>query len=136
MPTLFRSVISAVASLTSWDLLSGSNVIQSPWRKPEIYNHCSHVKPIGKGEFDLRQLALAQALVDLGAEAYITESSANSQYFGNFSAADWKLSERPLLLLVQPGVQHEQGHAGRVIPQISILTPKVRDDSQYPPFPH
>ncbi|KAH6918728.1 peptidase M24, partial [Coprinopsis sp. MPI-PUGE-AT-0042] len=121
MPTFFRSVISAVASLASWDLLSGTNVLQASWNKPEVYSHCSHVQPIAKGEFDTRQLALARALVKLGGDAYITESSGNSQYFGNFSVADWKLSERPLLLIVQPVGQDEHG---RVTPQISILTPK------------
>ncbi|KAF6765041.1 peptidase M24, structural domain-containing protein [Ephemerocybe angulata] len=69
---------------------------------PGLHSHCSLIPPIAKPEFDARQAALATALYNLNASAYITEPSANSQYYANFSSINWKLSERPLLLIIRP----------------------------------
>lgn len=87
----------------------------------QLDSHCSAVPPILKLEFDARQVALASVLHKLNASAYITEPSANSQYYANFSSSNWKLSERPLLLIARP---QPDAH-GKVEPEITLLTPKV-----------
>lgn len=83
---------------------------------------CSSIAPIRRDEFLARQTGLALALHALNASAYITEPSANSQYYANFSSVNWKLSERPLLLIVRP----KFSLSGDVEPDITLLTPKVR----------
>ena len=85
-----------------------------------IYDHCGHIPPISRAEYNARQSALGSALHKLNATAYITEPSPNSQYYANFSVVNWKLSERPLLLIIQPG-----GNDGSE-PDVTLLTPKVR----------
>jgi hypothetical protein len=86
--------------------------------------HCSSILPISQSEFIARQMSLAKTLDSLGAAAYIAEPGAYSQFFGNFSKAQWSLSERPLLLIITPdaaGVVNSNG----VRPQVTVLTPKV-----------
>jgi Xaa-Pro aminopeptidase len=60
-------------------------------------------------------------LQDLDAEAYVAEPGAQTQYFANFSNTNWKLSERPLLLIVTP---HQTGKDGNIVAKVSLLTPK------------
>lgn len=86
--------------------------------------HCSSILPISQSEFITRQTSLAKTLELLGAAAYIAEPGAYSQFFGNFSKAQWSLSERPLLLIITPdasGIVNSNG----VRPQVTVLTPKV-----------
>ena len=49
----------------------------------------------------------------------LAEPGANTLYYGNFSDGDWKLSERPLLLMVAP-----TGSGDDVVADITVLTPK------------
>ncbi|KAJ3560524.1 hypothetical protein NP233_g10781 [Leucocoprinus birnbaumii] len=81
----------------------------------------STVAPISEQEFAARQLELAETLAMLDGEAYIAESGAQTQFFGNFSAVNWKLSERPLLLIITPG-RSVVGNATKA--EVSVLTPK------------
>lgn len=80
----------------------------------------STTKPISGSTYISRQNQLAQILHDLGAEAYIAEPGAQTQYFANFSATNWKLSERPLLLIVT----HQTGKDDSIVAKVSLLTPK------------
>ncbi|KAF5358504.1 hypothetical protein D9756_001695 [Leucocoprinus leucothites] len=81
----------------------------------------STVPPISEKEFGSRQLSLAKALVVLNAEAYIAEPGAQTQFFGNFSNVDWKLSERPLFLIITPGQNPVEN---TTVAEVSVLTPK------------
>ncbi|TBU50944.1 Creatinase/aminopeptidase [Dichomitus squalens] len=81
--------------------------------------HCAHIPPIAAESFIARQDALAQTLHSLGAAAYIAEPGASAGFYGNLSGSHWGLSERPLLLIVQP----QEAHDGTVRANISILTP-------------
>lgn len=92
----------------------------SPESYSHLTSHCSSISPISHSEFASRQANLASALHSLGASAYIAEPGANTQFFGNFSKAQWSLSERPLLLIIAPVV-----HEGEVQSQVTILSPKV-----------
>ncbi|RXW24913.1 hypothetical protein EST38_g976 [Candolleomyces aberdarensis] len=86
----------------------------------DLAPHCDHVPPISKAEFDARQAALSSELHKLNALAYVAEPSANSQFFANFSSVNWKLSERPLLLIVRPSTGKSETE---VQPDLTILTP-------------
>ncbi|EJF66002.1 Creatinase/aminopeptidase [Dichomitus squalens LYAD-421 SS1] len=81
--------------------------------------HCAHIPPIAAESFIARQDALAQTLHSLGAAAYIAEPGASAGFYGNLSGSHWGLSERPLLLIVQP----QEAHDGTVRANISISTP-------------
>ncbi|KAF9072905.1 peptidase M24 [Rhodocollybia butyracea] len=83
-----------------------------------LENHCASSKPINSSEFHVRQQKLAETLHSLNASAYIAEPGASAQYFGNISLTSWKLSERPLLLIITPVVVDDKVKAN-----ISILTP-------------
>ncbi|KAF8184894.1 peptidase M24 [Mycena galopus ATCC 62051] len=85
---------------------------------PLISRHCDHLGPIGAAEFQARQNSLAKILVDLNASAYIAEPGSSSLFYGNISQSNWKLSERPLLLIVTPERIGESIEA-----KVSILTP-------------
>ncbi|PPR08111.1 hypothetical protein CVT24_010572 [Panaeolus cyanescens] len=84
-----------------------------------LHGYCDHISAISSEEFMNRQNNLSQILQDLGASAYIAEPGANTQFFGNFSNVNWRLSERPLLMIVL--AQTSEVHSGT---QIIILTPK------------
>ncbi|KAG6832685.1 hypothetical protein H0H92_012257 [Tricholoma furcatifolium] len=84
-----------------------------------LENHCAHTLPISSSEFLDRQAALAEKLLSLKASAYIAEPGASATFFGNISRAQWKLSERPLLLIITPS-EDAQGSSA----QVSVLTPK------------
>jgi hypothetical protein len=88
-----------------------------------LSGHCESVASISHSEFLSRQVELAKTLHDLGASAYIAESGANTQFFGNFSKAQWSLSERPLLLIIAPGILESQ--VAEIRPLVTVLTPKV-----------
>lgn len=96
----------------------------SPLRRSIIHSfsflasHCANVPPISALEFHSRQRALAEVLHTLDVAAYIAEPGANALFFGNISATQWSLSERPLLLIISPEVID-----GIVHPKISIVTP-------------
>lgn len=87
-----------------------------------LSSHCAGVTPISSWEYHTRQTNLAKTLHALNASAYITEPSANSRFFANFSTAQWFLSERPLLLVITPHFDVDGG----VENKIAILTPKVK----------
>ncbi|KJA18571.1 hypothetical protein HYPSUDRAFT_45097 [Hypholoma sublateritium FD-334 SS-4] len=91
----------------------------SPESYSHLASHCSSISPISHSEFASRHANLASALHSLGASAYIAEPGANTQFFGNFSKAQWSLSERPLLLIIAPVV-----HEGEIQSQVTILSPK------------
>jgi hypothetical protein len=91
-----------------------------------LASYCAEISPISKGEYLERQTKLAHALHSLGGQAYIAEPGAYTQYFANFSKAEWHLSERPLLLIISP-VTTESG----ILPQVTILTPKVASRFNY-----
>ncbi|CAA7267911.1 unnamed protein product [Cyclocybe aegerita] len=86
--------------------------------------HCADVPPISKDEYLTRQTDLAELLHTLGGKAYIAEPGANTQFYANFSNTNWRLSERPLLLLISPTVSKSPAGETRVQPQMTILTPK------------
>jgi len=90
---------------------------QSVWRAPLRASHCHDTLPIAKDEFHQRHTALLTVLRDLNASAYIAEPGPNTAYYANFSSSKWKLSERPLLLLINP---QDPGPKS-----ITLLTPKV-----------
>ncbi|KAF9001904.1 peptidase M24 [Cyathus striatus] len=82
----------------------------------EIASHCSDVPPIDLIEYSSRQTKLASSLRHLGATAYVAEPGATTQYYGGFSNTNWRLTERPLLLII---ASDENAR-----PNITILTPK------------
>ena len=92
----------------------------------DVANHCNNIPPILHETFVYRQNALAQELYALNASAYIAEPGANAAYFANISSSHWHISERPLLLFVQPYVPkqttpyptHQEVQAN-----VSVLTP-------------
>ena len=79
----------------------------------EISGHCSHIPPIPAEEFLERQQRLVDTLISLNASAYITEPGPSGHYYANLSS--WKLSERPLLLIISPDAS--------LRPNVTILTP-------------
>jgi hypothetical protein len=89
-----------------------------------LSSHCAGITPISSLEYYTRQTNLAKKLDALNASAYITEPSANSQFFANFSTAHWFLSERPLLLIITPFFDPVDGDVEKN--KIAILTPKVK----------
>ncbi|EKM82804.1 hypothetical protein AGABI1DRAFT_111373 [Agaricus bisporus var. burnettii JB137-S8] len=103
-------------SPTRFSLFKPEVTIESP-KHPCV----SAIPPISRSEYTSRQNRLAQILHDLDAEAYIAEPGAHTQYFANFSTTDWKLSERPLLVIVTP---HQTGKDGNIVAKVSLLTPK------------
>ena len=84
-----------------------------------LASHCAHISPISSDSFLSRQDSLARTLHSLNAAAYIAEPSASAGYFANLSKSHWGLSERPLLLLVQPQTDEQ----GSVRANVSVLTP-------------
>ena len=89
-----------------------------------LSSHCAGIPPISNLEYQTRQTDLAKTLHALNASAYMTEPSANSQFFANFSTAQWFLSERPLLLIITPSFDSVEGVVER---KVTILTPKVKN---------
>ncbi|KAE9406758.1 Creatinase/aminopeptidase [Gymnopus androsaceus JB14] len=84
----------------------------------DLSNHCASSQPINASQFHNRQRELANTLHALNASAYITEPGANALYYGNVSTASWRLSERPLLLIVTPVVINDEVEA-----KITVLAP-------------
>ena len=121
---MLRLVLSSLASFllipVGYDYARTRSPLSLSHGDSQLESHCGTILPILKPEFDARQAALASVLHKLNASAYITEPSANSQYYSNFSSVNWKLSERPLLLIVRP--QH--GSSG-IEPEVTLLIPKV-----------
>ncbi|KAG6854923.1 hypothetical protein C0991_009746 [Blastosporella zonata] len=95
--------------------------VSSPPIEVRLEDHCAHTSPIDKFEYHHRQSALAEKLVALNASAYIAEPGASASFFANISLTSWKLSERPLLLIVTPSEAPEGPMA-----KISVLTPKAK----------
>ncbi|KAF4614900.1 hypothetical protein D9613_002912 [Agrocybe pediades] len=93
-----------------------------------LVSHCSDIPPISQSEYYDRQIKLAKKLHAFNASAYIAEPGANSQFYGNFSKADWNLSERPLLLIISPVISQSKSGSDsastEIRPQVTILTPK------------
>ncbi|KAH9901090.1 peptidase M24 [Cubamyces lactineus] len=88
-----------------------------------LADHCAHIPPIPSHSFIQRQDSLARTLYSLNASAYIAEPGASAGYFANLSGSHWHLSERPLLLIVQPAVDDH----GTIRANISILTPAFEE---------
>ncbi|THV07913.1 Creatinase/aminopeptidase [Dendrothele bispora CBS 962.96] len=86
-----------------------------------LADHCtSSISPIGTEEFLTRQKELAITLHNLnGSAAYVTEPSANGLFFANVSTVEWRLSERPLLLIITPKLED-----GEIHPKLSVLAPR------------
>ncbi|KAJ3510588.1 hypothetical protein NLJ89_g4588 [Agrocybe chaxingu] len=92
-----------------------------------LKSHCADVPPISKDEYLTRQTDLAELLHALGGKAYVAEPGANTQFYANFSNASWRLSERPLLLMISPiASESPVGEIGAQ-PQVTILTPKYAE---------
>lgn len=87
-----------------------------------LASHCSDAQPINGSEFLQRQEKLAKILYDNGASAYIAEPGANAQYFGNISKATWRLSERPLLLMIFPALEE-----ANIVAKVTIITPAFEE---------
>ncbi|KAJ7197171.1 Creatinase/aminopeptidase [Mycena pura] len=109
--------------LASLALYTGYSELSAARAPPSITQHCAHLDPIAATEFQARQDALAKQLAELNASAYIAEPGASSQFYGNFSSSDWRLSERPLLLVITP-----ERIGQNVKAKISILTPAFEAD--------
>ncbi|RPD66302.1 peptidase M24 [Lentinus tigrinus ALCF2SS1-7] len=88
-----------------------------------LASHCAHIPPISSDSFVSRQDSLARTLHSLNAAAYIAEPSASAGFFANLSRSHWGLSERPLLLIIQPQTDDE----GTVRANVSILTPSFEE---------
>ncbi|KAI0362285.1 peptidase M24 [Trametes cingulata] len=88
-----------------------------------LARHCAHIPPIPAKSFITRQDALARTLHSLNASAYIAEPGASAGYYANVSSSHWGLSERPLLLIVQP----RKDEHGDIRANISILTPAFEE---------
>lgn len=86
--------------------------------------HCAKIPPISSLEYHTRQTNLAKTLHALNASAYMTEPSANSRFFANFSTDEWSLSDRPLLLIITPSFDPVDGVVEK---KVTILTPKVKN---------
>ncbi|KAJ7043199.1 Creatinase/aminopeptidase [Mycena alexandri] len=85
---------------------------------PAVMQRCDHLSPITAAELQARQTSLARVLSQLNASAYISEPGASSLYYGNISTSNWRLSERPLLLMITP-----QQNGDEIEAKVSILTP-------------
>lgn len=96
-----------------------------------LSSHCAGIPPISSLEYHTRQTNLAKTIHALNASAYITEPSANSQFFANFSTAQWFLSERPLLLIITPSFDPVNGFLEK---KVTILTPKVKNLPCFPGY--
>ncbi len=94
---LFLSSPSYFTTFQNYELHGGP---LAPESYSHLAGHCASIHPIPQSEFVSRQTSLASALHSLGASAYVAEPGANTQFFGNFSKAQWSLSERPLLLIM------------------------------------
>ncbi|KXN90533.1 hypothetical protein AN958_04205 [Leucoagaricus sp. SymC.cos] len=79
------------------------------------------VPQISREDFATRQSSLAQILTDLNGVAYIAEPGAQTKFFGNFSNTDWKLSERPLFIIITP---RKGSSLNDTKAEVSVLTPK------------
>ncbi|KAI0780769.1 peptidase M24 [Trametes elegans] len=88
-----------------------------------LANHCAHISPISEQSIIERQDALARTLHALNASAYIAEPGASASYFANLSSSSWHLSERPLLLVVQPTTDKH----GNIRADVAILTPAFEE---------
>lgn len=103
--------------------LPGSHDVYSVPDFSHLASHCSDIPPIPASSFVGRQDALARTLHSLNASAYIAEPGASAGFFANLSGSYWHLSERPLLLIVQP----QADGPGAVSANISILTPAFEE---------
>ncbi|KAI8998492.1 peptidase M24 [Trametes punicea] len=88
-----------------------------------LADYCAHIPPIPMQSFVDRQESLARALRSLNASAYIAEPGASASYFANLSSSHWRLSERPLLLIIRPVTDKR----GNVRANVSILTPAFEE---------
>ena len=105
-----------------WNARGGRATHESTDTLPDfsfLASHCAHIPPISSDSFIARQDSLAHTLHSLNAAAYIAEPGASAAYFGNLSKSHWGLSERPLLLIVQP----QPGEDGSIRANVSVLTP-------------
>ena len=88
-----------------------------------LASHCADIPSIPSSSFVERQDALARTLHSLQATAYVAEPGASAGFFANLSGAHWHLSERPLLLIIQPQTDED----GIVHANVSILTPAFEE---------
>lgn len=99
---------------------TGSPRRLSSWPDPRLASHCASTPPIRDSEYLARQTSLARTLHSLGAKAYIAEPGGNTQFFANFSKAQWTLSERPLLLVISPLTKEFEDGKTQVLPEASL----------------
>lgn len=114
--------------------LLSRNLVKDLWHHSDyqaLSSHCAGIPPISSLEYRTRQTNLAKTLHALNASAYMTEPSANSQFFANFSTAQWFLSERPLLLIITPYFDPVEGVVEK---KVTILTPKVKSLPFFPGY--
>ena len=69
------------------------------WATLKPHASLLEVPAIGRPEFLARQQTLAAALRDAGADAFVAEPSASSEYYANVSSS-YSLSERPFLVII------------------------------------
>lgn len=112
-------------------MLGGAFPLLKPFS--DLANHCKSSQPITAEEFHERQQRLASTLHHLNASAFIAEPGASAHYFGNISATAWKLSERPLLLIITPVLVNDT----QIEAKVSILTPQFEATrAKMLPIPH
>ncbi|KAF5386856.1 hypothetical protein D9615_001644 [Tricholomella constricta] len=106
----------------SWSFRSPSrNFVHNSLTVPvDLKNHCAHTSRISTSEYLQRHTALANVLLKLNASAYIAEPGASTTFYGNISNANWRLSERPLLLIITASDRLGESSGA----EISVLTPK------------
>jgi hypothetical protein len=61
-----------------------------------------NIPAISTEELLARQTLLGKQLQREDVDAFIAEPSGTTQYYANFSAREWELSERPFVLVVTP----------------------------------
>ncbi|TRM62698.1 peptidase M24, structural domain-containing protein [Schizophyllum amplum] len=117
-----KAIIYTTVTLALLWLLYSPSLLDRSLSPPHDFSdlalHCADKTPIGNDEFYARQTALARVL-HADSAIYVAEPGANSLYYGNFSQSEWKLSERPLLLMVTPTGSGEDVEA-----DVVVLTPK------------
>ncbi|KAF8078097.1 Creatinase/aminopeptidase [Lyophyllum atratum] len=103
-----------------WPYRSPTVRSNSHLHQVHLGDHCAHIPPISTSEYQHRQTALANVLRTLNASAYIAEPGASAAFYGNISQSSWKISERPLLLIVTASITPGDSSNAK----ISLLTPK------------
>ncbi|GLB35093.1 putative peptidase M24B family protein [Lyophyllum shimeji] len=115
-------IVLTLTYLVSWSIPSTFTTAVNDSYPPSVHleNYCASIPPISIAEYHQRQTALATVLRTLNGSAYIAEPGASAAFYGNVSQANWRVSERPLLLIITPSGRIEETCGAK----ISVLTPK------------